>query len=242
MSYGDRLTTADIKVIFAEEITTAGGTVSDTYDDGACLFTRSILPWVREVRARDQVQGGVALRATEAEVWVHPYVFRQVCRNGAIIAQAIQTRHLEGLEYSSPVEAGAAVREAMRACCVEKAFTDAAETMRSAQEVRADIALNMLPMISQLSIGRGSRIFRDILERFLAEGDQSRFGLMNAVTSLARDTHDAELRWRLEELGGGIPALRVPTLLPDDAAALLDDEFLSPAERRLARSSKVTVS
>ena len=28
---------------------------------------------------------------------------------------------------------------------------------------------------------------------------------MNAVTSVARDTRDPELRWRLEEFGGGIP-------------------------------------
>jgi hypothetical protein len=45
-----------------------------------------------------------------------------------------------------------------------------------------------------------------ILGRFTSGADRSRFGLMNAVTSVARDTHDPELRWRLEELGGGIPA------------------------------------
>jgi hypothetical protein len=51
----------------------------------------------------------------------------------------------------------------------------------------------------------------DILDRFTKGSDRSRFGLMNAVTSLARDTRDPELRWRLEELGGAIPAGRVPS-------------------------------
>ena len=44
-----------------------------------------------EVRPQDRLQGGVALRVVEADILVHPYVFRQVCRNGAIVAQALET-------------------------------------------------------------------------------------------------------------------------------------------------------
>jgi len=43
---------------------------------------------------------------------------------------------------------------------------------------------------------------------------------MNAVTSVARDTRDPELRWRLEELGGGIPAMLVPD--PDDSGEAVE--------------------
>src|SRR6266581_1184536 len=99
MSFDQRLTTAQIQAVFAEEIRDAGGTVSDTFDDGARLFTRSILPRGREVRPKDRVQGGVALKATEQEIWVHPYIFRLVCRNGAIMAHAIQTRHITIIAY-----------------------------------------------------------------------------------------------------------------------------------------------
>jgi hypothetical protein len=43
---------------------------------------------------------------------------------------------------------------------------------------------------------------------------------MNAVTSVARDTRDPELRWRLEELGGGVPiAVRPRSPRPDEAHA-----------------------
>ena len=41
---------------------------------------------------------------------------------------------------------------------------------------------------------------------FISGSDRNRFGLMNAVTSVARDTRDPDARWRLEELGGGIGA------------------------------------
>jgi hypothetical protein len=219
MSLCEFPTTAALAALFAEEIAAAGGTVSDTYNDGVRLFTRSVLPRVREVRPADQVQGGVALRASDREAWVHPYLFRLVCRNGAIMAHAVQTRHIAGDDFATPEEAVGAVRDAVRACCAPEAFTAAAEAMRSAREVEADLALSLLPHLSRLPGGAGSPVLGAILERFFHEADRSRFGLMNAVTSVARDTPDPEVRWRLEELGGGIPAGRTPAPRPEDSAA-----------------------
>jgi hypothetical protein len=219
MSVHESLTTAAVKALFTEEITAAGGTVSDTYDDGTRLFTRSILPQVREVRPADAVQGGVALRAAAGEVWVHPYVFRQVCRNGAIMAHALQTHHLAEQDFATPEEAAEAVRHAVGVCCTPDAFTTAAEQMRSARDAAADMAINLLPYLSRRPGGADSAVLRAIMERFFQDADRSRFGLMNAVTSVARDTPDPELRWRLEELGGGIAAGRKPVPQPDDSAA-----------------------
>src|SRR5947209_18288497 len=75
--------TQDIKECFGREIAQLGGTVSDAYDDGARLFLRSVLPAMEEVRPGDRMQAGVGVRVTGGEIWVHPYTFRQVCRNGA---------------------------------------------------------------------------------------------------------------------------------------------------------------
>jgi len=47
-------------------------------------------------------------------------------------------------------------------------------------------------------------VYRSILKRLSESQDQSRFGLMNAVTSIARDTPDPELKWDLEVVGGAI--------------------------------------
>src|SRR5207248_11308595 len=126
------------------------------------------------------------------------------CSNGAIMAQAIQTRHLEAGEYTTPEATAVDVRAAIQACCVEDAFATAAEQMRSALEMEVDLALNLLPMVSRLPAHVASQVLPQIVQRFFGEGDRSRFGLMNAVTSVARDTRDPELRWRLEELGGAV--------------------------------------
>jgi hypothetical protein len=129
------------------------------------------------------------------------------------MARAVQTCHLPNLDLHDAEDAGAMLRDAIRACCAEEAFTAAAEQMRSAREIEADAALNLLPLLSHLP-GGGRGLFAAVVERFFGGGDRSRFGLMNAVTSLARDTRDPELRWRLEELGGGVPALVVPRPFP----------------------------
>lgn len=219
MLIDDGLTIGMIREVFAEELREAGGGICDKYEDERRLFARAILPWVEEVRPRDRVKGGVALKALGREVWVHPYVFREVCSNGAIAAHAIQTRHLRDLDQLVPVDACREMREAVRGCCVEEAFSAVAEEMRTAQEAEADVVLNMLPLLSRLPSELVARVLVEVTQRFEDAGDRSRFGLMNAVTSRARDTRDPELRWRLEELGGGIAAIRVPCPAPAPARA-----------------------
>lgn len=216
--------THQIKELFAEEIAAVGGTVSEVFHDGRRLFARSILPGAREVRPRDRVQGGVALRTLDTVVCVHPYVFRQVCRNGAIMAQAVQTTRIERVDCEDPDAVAGVVfqlREAVLACIDPEAFTASVSTMRSASEMQADMMLNLLSMVSRLPNHQGARIMVEIMDAFEKERDPSAFGLMNAVTAVARETRDPETRWRLEELGGGIAARLPLSPLPDDAGAEL---------------------
>lgn len=222
------LTTAAIRTIFTEEVTAAGGRVSDVVADETRLFARSVLPWTREVREQDQLQGGVALRATDGQVWVHPYVFRQVCSNGAIMAQAVQSRRISDLAFLAPDEAESAVREAVRACCVEDALATFTADARSAIDVQADLALNLMSMMARVPEGEARRAFLEIIDRFLRDRDSSQFGLMNAVTSVARDTRDPETRWRLEELGGAIPSQRDLTPRPGPVRAARTERVLQP--------------
>lgn len=211
--------TAELLDVFSAEMIAGGGSVADTYDDGVRLFTRAILPVVREVRPGDGLRGGVAVRATGDELRVHPYVFRLVCKNGAISARATQSWRIERDDLAAHIDRSAAdvlaeFREALRACSSDEAFATAADGMRSATLAEADQFLNLLPVLStalnHLPAKQAGQIVQQILGRFTRDGDRSGFGLMNAVTATARDTRDPDLRWRLEEFGGGIPALLKP--------------------------------
>jgi hypothetical protein len=196
MPHGSSLSTVEILAVFSDEIVARSGQVLDVFDDSRRLF--------------DRLQGGVALRTIDSQVWVHPYVFRQVCKNGAIMPQTLGTRHVTAIEAVGGDDALESVRDAVVACCADQAFSTAVGHMRSAMESEADLVLSLLPHLARFSSREHSSLVSQILERFLGGGDNSRLGLMNAVTSLARDTRDPETRWRLEELGGGIPAAILP--------------------------------
>jgi hypothetical protein len=220
------LSTQEIHTFFIEEISDAGGVGSDTFDDGQWLFCRSILPWLADVRPHDEMKGGVALRATDCEIAIHPYLFRTVCRNGAIMAHAIETRRVENSDFRLREEVTGELREALRTCCGEEVFTDAAQEVRLTVHREADLALMMLPFISRLPSPAGLEILRQIASRFFEDPARSQFALANAVTSVARDTRDPELRWRLEEFGGGLLTLRAPSpsFDPSQARVALSDE------------------
>jgi hypothetical protein len=234
MSFSTWPTTQELLDVFTAEVTECGGRVINPYDDGRRLYARAVLPEVREVAPGDGVQGGVAMRAVVGEVRVHPYVFRQVCSNGAIHAEALQTRRiLQADDWPSPEpdeEVIPLLREALRACCSREAFTRSATEMGAARAAAADPDFLQDILLQLASIpGMPAGMIRDILSRMERERDRSRFGLMNAVTSAARDTRDPELRWGLEELGGGIPALRTPVRHSGGSAAGRDALVLAGA-------------
>ena len=211
------LTTGEILSVFTEEVAAQGGRVSDTFNDGRRLFARSILSRVEEIRPRDGVQGGVAVKATEEEVWIYPYFFRLVCRNGTIIAQTLGSRSVTDLPLQEPESARQVIREGIVACCAEEVFSEAVWNMRSASQAPIDVGIALLPLGSRLSGPGHIGMLSQIMDQFFRDRDQTRFGLMNAITAVARDTKDPSLRWDLEEFGGAVAIDQVPSrpLVPE---------------------------
>jgi hypothetical protein len=227
------LSPTQIADVFAGEMEHAGGRVIDTFKDEARLFVRSLLPSTLEVGPGDGIQGGVALRATETDISVHPYTFRQVCTNGAIMARATQTRHIVRdnwfLSPDAAIDLDTTIRAAIRHCCQSEAFSASVNQMRSAKEHAVDMALMISHFMSTRNKSDGMvRAMTHVLSQLDREGDRSAFGFMNAITATARETRDPELKWQLEELGGGVPsACRKPA---------------KPGPRRARARSRVAVT
>lgn len=214
-------TTEEIHAVVEEEVGLLGGTVSECFDNGRQLFLRSIFPHAQEVRPKDFVRGGVAVAVDGREISVHHYVLRQVCRNGAIGPVNVQTRRVERQGLAASTEAIAEVvcslRDAVRKCSASHLLSAAVEQLRSAAERPAEVGV--LRSMLRAYLGRPAvDLHAEIVRRFQRDQDRSVFGLMNAVTSTARDEADPKIRWRLEELGGAIPAMVLPTIKPDGAA------------------------
>ena len=231
-------TTSEIGEAFEEEVTALDGAVTDAFDDGVRLYLRAVLPLDAEVRPGDRVRGGVALRVGGGgggggggEVLVHPYILRQVCSNGAIRSQALATSRVERVlktDVVAPAYEAAvalqALRDAVQRCAAHDAFAGGVAEMRGAAEMEADYVLMLLPALAHMRGETVRRLLPRVLRRFerAPDPDRSAFGVMNAVTSVARDTRDPETRWRLEGLGGALAARvpRGPQVRPAASAAL----------------------
>ena len=216
MRYDDNdLMTQRISMIFADEISAAGGTVHETFDDGTRLFARSVLPDVADVRRGDRIQGGVAIRAGDQDVSVHPYTFRLVCKNGAIRAQAVESCVIVMAEFDDLDESEAAVREAVRRCCAPDVLVASVDEMKSAAaDMQVNLLLAIAPILASMPAGLNQQFIADLLDRVSARPSGSRYDLMNHVTATAREMRDPEDKWRLEELGGAIGAGRAPKPRP----------------------------
>lgn len=214
---------SEIVDAFGDVIAELGGTVVNVYADAERVFARGVLPRVIAVRVGDPVHAGVTLRAGGADVLVHPYTFRQVCANGAIAAHVLGTRAVERLAWSgmtaTAYDAGVIlgeIRDAVRACAAPDAFAQVARGLRTAAEAQADVALHLLPALGRFPAATIARVLPLIMRNFDTGGDRTAFGLLNAVTAVARDEPDPALRWDLEDLGG-LVAARItdePTVSP----------------------------
>src|SRR5262249_35482504 len=99
------------------------------------------------------------------------------------------------------------VRDAIRACATPEAFATLVGDMHLAATTDGQMAIHLLLQSKYFAAHARIASYMDIVDRYRAGGDRSAFGVMNAVTSLARETRDPEARWSLEQLGGSVPAL-----------------------------------
>ena len=152
-------------------------------------------------------------------MWLYPYLFRLVCRNGAIIAETQGSRALSDIHQQKPDKVELYVREGIGACCAQEEFVNIIRKTRSACDVQADLALSLMPLLSRLSAGANGELLTQIMDRFFRDADRSQFGLANAVTAIARDTTDPDIRWNLEEFGGGIAIGTIPKQPTDSGRA-----------------------
>ncbi|MCC6929371.1 MAG: hypothetical protein IT359_10315 [Gemmatimonadaceae bacterium] len=231
-------TTAALHRAFGETVRSLGGAVLDAEDAGAVMYARAVLPDVAEVRRGDGVQGGVAVRVVEGEIFVHPYILRQVCANGAVRTYAIGTRVVERVEAPARVAAAqqpaiasalTAFEEAVRQAAAPERFADGVREMRSAIDIRASAAIErlrlralVLALPEQGLAGELRRAMMPLLSHALTpgvDGDRSAYAFANAVTAAAREVGNPALRWAMEEYGAAVFGATILEHSPPRAAA-----------------------
>lgn len=225
----------EIRGAVTDEITALGGSVSDLVSDQERLFMRVVLPASAEIRVGDSVQAGVAVRAIPTQIDVYPYTLREVCTNGSIVANALAGRQIERIQatelgapsYDATIIL-AKLRDAVRDCASPETFDIATRHMRAMTQDAGSHALRVLHMLARMHTEDATPYLAMIFGRFAAREDQSAFGAMNAVTSIARDIRDPAIRWSLEQIGGSMPAYLARSRVTRPAAVS------TPAEAEVA--------
>jgi hypothetical protein len=133
---------------------------------------------------------------------------RQVCVNGAVMPivhgmTRFERIATEEIVSSSTFAGGVAheVREAIRSCATASRLSNAADQMRAMTHMDASVSIAMLMQLIDAG-GLPEHVLLAVLERHSPSEDASAFGVVNAVTSVARDTQDPAMRWELESIGG----------------------------------------
>jgi hypothetical protein len=197
----DVIEVGSILELFREEVADLDGVVLDEVDDGSAAYARALFPTEAEVVPGDAVRAGVAMRCIDDEVEVRPYVQRRVCRNGAVISHSTLGRVVELHDAFDVKTALLEVRHAIRGAAAYDAFAEFVDAMRTSRTLEPDLALLLMSFRRSGGIDEPSLL---ILMRRFRDNGSSAYALGNAMTSLARDTIDPELRWRREAIGADV--------------------------------------
>jgi hypothetical protein len=222
------ITLRGIEQVYRNEVQSCGGKVFGRTRDAKQFMARAVYQGFVDVRpndpnvprlerdrrtgnvvslranVQDHVKKGVAIRATTHDVLIAPYVFRQICRNGAILSRMLATRHISLSELSGRAEAEYVLRDAIRASSQEETFANAADQLRAAHEQPGNLRALQTAILTDFAPPTGALTLGLIHRQLMPGVRPTQFMLINAVTAVARDVTAPHLKWRLEELGGGM--------------------------------------
>ena len=188
-----------------------------------------------EVRVGDVVQAGFVVSNSEVglgSLRVEPLVFRLVCKNGLICKDLAQKKYHVGRQvnvsddsayelYSEETLAQddraffMKVQDIVRSAVDETRFMLTVDKMREATQIplKHDPIKSVELLADKFQLTENER--GDILRQLFMGGDNSRYGLVNAVTAASKISKTYERATDLERIGGEILSLPVPrNILP----------------------------
>lgn len=188
-----------------------------------------------EIDVGDVVQAGMVISNSEVGLGalkVEPLVYRLVCKNGLVVKDMAQKRYHVGRQvesedaayeiYSDETLAAddtaffMKVQDTVRCAVDEAKFMLTVDKLKSAKEEQLgpDPVKTVEVLADRYLLNQSER--GSVLRHFLMAGDNSRYGLLNAVTRASQDVTDYQRATELERLGGEILAASrsTPALVP----------------------------
>jgi hypothetical protein len=189
------------------------------------MYIKAITPRTQaDVKVGDTVQAGVVISNSEighGALKIQPMIFRLVCLNGMIAAEATKRYHV-GRQVDSD-DAYEVYRDetmqaddqaffmkmadVVRAAVDETKFNAIVQQMRDATETpkMADPVGAMEKLSKRFDFNEGEQ--RSVLTHLIEGGDLTAYGFLNAVTRASQDVESYDRATELEEVGGAVLAM-----------------------------------
>jgi hypothetical protein len=189
-----------------------------------------------EVSVGDVVQAGMVISNSEVglgSLKVEPLLFRLVCKNGLIIKDYSQKRYHVGKQIESDDSAYEIFSDETLAQDDKAFFMKVQDTVRTAiDEVKFNLSVEKLRATMVESTGpdpvKTVEVLADhymlnqnergsILRHFIIGRDNSKYGLINAVTRASQDLEDYSRATDFERLGGellALPSMKNKLIMP----------------------------
>lgn len=179
-----------------------------------------------EVTVGDAVQAGFVITNSEVglgNLTVEPMIFRLVCKNGMIVKDYSQKKRHVGRQVENYDTAYELYSDETLAQDDKAFFMKVADTVRCAvdesrfmltvgkMQEAMQIPLEHQPMQEVQLLADSFNLTEneqgDIFRQLFLSGDNTRYGLLNAVTAASQNVADYERATELERIGGEILAL-----------------------------------
>lgn len=168
------------------------------------------------IKEEDIVNGGLILRNSEvgaSSLRIEPFILRKVCNNGLILQHSLKKIHLgrqtleigyiDWSDETRELEDKALwskVRDIIRATFNKQAFEGWVKRLRESVWIGIEKPIKAVNNIVR-HLGLSEEQKNQLLIHF---SEHTKYGLVNAITRLARDQTNADTQVRLEEFAGKI--------------------------------------
>jgi hypothetical protein len=185
------------------------------------LFLKAVSTTTQaEIRKGDIVQAGLMVKNSEvglSRFTVEPFILRLVCLNGMIVSDnSMKQTHIgrkmdEGIYSRDTQELNAlasisGMRDIIRATLNGQTFDDTVKRLTSAAETQLENAKVAVVNISAYN-GFTEDETDNILTNFIRQADDTKYGLMNAITATAKNAETAERQVELERTANEVITL-----------------------------------
>lgn len=190
-----------IESLITDLLKSHNATLFTKVDNEKHRYIRAILPQKIIVSPNDQINYGVALKIYKKnKIEIGPYLYRIVCENGVFISHERYSREIT-VDGLADFEIKSQILEAMEKCCSRNAFNYTRKYILESLQTPANLRLIFHRLSHFTQWSQRTSVYNHIIRRMDTLDQPTKYDLMNAITSLARDTIDPDLKWNLQKLG-----------------------------------------